>query len=721
MVVLLACWCTGLLVGQLVLGPAGARVALAAAAVAIGCAVPAALWSRPSRRPLVASAGLILLLVGGWRGGAAVHVPGPDSLDGYIGRQVSVSGTVGRSSGGSAFQSFWLTDIQVSGRGLAGIAQVTERSAIPVVPGTQVRVSGTLERLPGRALDGTSGYDDRMEREGVLATLPAAGVVVLAPAPRASPPAMAWRLRGAMAAAVRAAAPEPEATILLGELVGIRGTLPPDVESNLVASGLVHLLAVSGLKVALVAGTLAALLRRAGRRAALLAIAGIFAYALLGGASSAAFRSALMGSLALVAQVLRRDVDPARSLLLAAGVVLGLHPALVGDLSFQYSFLGVAGIQLLQGPLERRCRWVPRPFREALTVSVAAQLATLPLTAAYFHVVSISGALANALAVPFLPLSMGLAGWLAATLPDAGGIPAAAATGTARALLVLAAGAARAPAGALAVPWFALPHVIAYYAGAAVLVVAGRLQPPLAFRVTAAFLAAAAVAGWAARPDGRVRIAVLETPGGGAVVTAPDGARLLVDTGASPPALAAALDAQLGPGSGVDSLLLSGSSPGAAGGLAGLGRRYPSLVLLPAVADGDAAQLGADGLAAHGSAVQLVAAGDRLAWHGIELELGTCGAGLSLTLRHGDVAAWFCSGATAWDPGTLPAGRLEVADTGDGKLAPDGDLDQAAWVVQHSAAAARGGVSSAGLGGRLWRAPKDGPLLLTCDNKSCSR
>src|SRR5947209_9852304 len=105
MVVVLACWCAGLLAGQLALGPAGARVALAGMTVAVGCAVPAALVRRPSSRQLVAMAGLFVLLAGGWRGGAAVHVPSAASLDGYIGRQVSISGVVARSSGGPSFQS----------------------------------------------------------------------------------------------------------------------------------------------------------------------------------------------------------------------------------------------------------------------------------------------------------------------------------------------------------------------------------------------------------------------------------------------------------------------------------------------------------------------------------------------------------------------------------------------------------------------------------------
>src|SRR5207249_588605 len=76
-----------------------------------------------------------------------------------------------------------------------------------------------------------------------------------------------------------------------------------------------------------------------------------------------------------------------RSLLLAAAVMLGWRPSLAGDLSFQYSFLGVTGIQLLSAPVAGRLRWLPLVVREAFAVTTAAQAATLPLTAYYFHVV----------------------------------------------------------------------------------------------------------------------------------------------------------------------------------------------------------------------------------------------------------------------------------------------------------------------------------------------
>lgn len=665
---------------------------------------------------------LVAVMLGAGRGAVAIHVPGPGTLDAYVGRHVTLTGTVVRASGSATFQALWVSDLAVPGHGrLMGTAQVTARATSTVVPGSMVQVTGTVERLPGRAFDGSTGYDDRMEREGVLGAIPGAAVQVLQP-PGWSVATLAWRVRQSMAGAVRAQVPEPEATILLGGLVGIRGRLPAGVEADLVNSGLVHLLAVSGLKVAIVAGILAGLLRQAGRRAALLAIAGILAYALVGGGTSAALRSAMMGSLGLIAQVLRRDVDPVRTLLLAAAAMLGATPALGGDLSFQYSFLGVAGIQLLRDPIDSRLGAVPRPLREAFSVSVAAQLATLPLTAAYFHVVSAAGPLANTVAVPLLPPSLAAAAWVAAGIPSPAGLVASAAAGSAHGLIALAAVTAALPSGAIQVPWFGLPHALAYYAAALLLVTAHRLGWSGSSAAVGATAAMLSVLCWTARADGRMHLALLATPGGGALVTAPDGARMLVDAGASPAALAAALDAQLAPPDPrLDAVVLTASAPGTAAGIGGLGTRLPPLLLVPVDTPGEVPTLLAEAFRAHGSTVDAIVPGDRWRWHGLDISVGGCGDGLSLEVRLGRTTAWFCAAGTAADPGALPDAGATVVDLGAGRAQPEGSLDGSAWVVEHTSGSARGAVNAASLGARLWRTSKDGPLLLACDSTSCAR
>ena len=728
MPLLLLAWCVGLVAGNQWMGPpaAGWLVLAGVAAGALGVALT---WGRRrrARRWAVLVAALLIAVA---RGAATVHVPGPATMEGRLGQRVVLVGTVVRAGGGGGVQSFWLAQIHVAGKAVDGTVQVGARGAVTVVPGSTVRAEGVLQRLPGRAHDGTTGYDYRMERAGVLAAMPGASYVVLSPPSQLSLAAMAWRARATLAAAMRARVPEPEASILLGVLVGIRASLPPAIEGQLVDSGLVHLLAVSGLKVALLASVLAVLLRQASRRAALLAILGIFGYALVGGGSAAAVRAAVMGSLALLAQVLRRDPDPPRSLLLAAAPMLTLNPALAGDLSFEYSFLGVAGIQLMQPAIAAGLGFLPRLLRDGLSVSLAAQVATIPLTAAYFHVITLASPLTNALAIPLLGPTMAAAAWVGLALPDPAGVIAAAAAGAAHGVLALAA-VGSGPAGlVLTVPWFGGAEATGYLAGLAVLLGAAHMRRPRARlprlfhgalgRPATAATVAAAVLLALSRPDGHLHLAFLETPGGGALVTAPDGARLLVDSGSSAARLAVALDARLAPESPrLETLLLTGSAPAAAGGVEGLGHRRPDVYLGPAQTPGDIPQRLAAALGAGGTRVEWLAPGDRLAWHGVDLRVDGCGAGLALTLRYGASVAWICDVGVPGDAGVLPPGPLAVIDTGPGGVSPEGAATAAGWVV----ARGRGNLSgtAAGLGPRLWRPPRDGPLDLRCDLRGCDR
>jgi competence protein ComEC len=90
-------------------------------------------------------------------------------------------------------------------------------------------------------------------------------------------------------------------------------------------------------------------------------------------------------------------------LTLAGALMLGLAPQLVADPGFQLSFLGTAGILLLARPIAARVPG-PRLIAEPFAVTIAAQLATVPVMAGTFGVLSIAGPVANALVLPLLPV-----------------------------------------------------------------------------------------------------------------------------------------------------------------------------------------------------------------------------------------------------------------------------------------------------------------------------
>jgi competence protein ComEC len=522
----------------------GTWMALALAALA-ACALALAAAARAPARLLLP---LVLLALGLARGSAAVHHPGPGTVDGYLGSLVRLEGGVESVSvplsgaGGSTAsqqQQFRLSvDHLESGGGthlVQGLVLVQAHAQAQVWPGQRLSLSGRLARLRRLGPSGLAGYADRLERQGVEAALTAGSVVPLTPPPRLSVARLIDALRQGLVRACSEVLPEPEATIVLGEVAGIRGRLPSGVDSDLVDSGLVHVLAISGIKVAIIAGVLQMLsVAIAGRRAAVGAIAGIGLYTLVGGASASALRSALMGSLALVARSLRRDPEVLRSLLLAAGMMLAWRPGLVADLSFQYSFLGVLGIHLFAEPFSFRLRAVPQPFREALAVTVAAQVATLPLTADYFQVIPLLAPIANALVLPTLPASIvgglilglvsALGGGLASLFPPASTLLVAVQVALATLLLWLARLAlgvahlaAHLPGAVVGTPNFGGASTAGYYAGVVLSVVAKRRwRAPAAIGL--GVVGGVLVLLFLGRPDGRLHASFLSAGGGPAVL-----------------------------------------------------------------------------------------------------------------------------------------------------------------------------------------------------------
>ncbi|WP_151191958.1 ComEC/Rec2 family competence protein, partial [Desulfotomaculum copahuensis] len=175
-----------------------------------------------------------------------------------------------------------------------------------------------------------------------------------------------------------------------------------------------HILSVSGLHVGLVLGAvliLAGILRLPHAATAPAASAVLILYAILSGLGPAVIRSTVMALMLLWANHLGRERDWPTTLAAAALVCLFWRPLSLYDTGFQLSFAATWGILYLGPELDRLCQRVtPMPvwLRGTLWVSLAAQLATLPLVAFYYNLVSPVSLVANLVAVPLTGIIMAL-------------------------------------------------------------------------------------------------------------------------------------------------------------------------------------------------------------------------------------------------------------------------------------------------------------------------
>ena len=272
------------------------------------------------------------------------------------------------------------------------------------VPAGQLNPGGPDRRrmlaLRGISYDGSASED---------------GLVFLARGPLWA--RLAGEVRDRFAARCAEVCGSPERGALVSALaVGDRADLPPEVDDELAASGLIHLLASAGLHLAAVC----VLVQRAAEKVWLYTpwaarvraslVGGIcalpFAAAevLLLGAPWPAMRAGLSAALWLLAHVAGRRADSVTALALSAALCAIGDPGSLHDLPLQLSLAGVAGLIFLTGPLRDLgpLRRLAFPWETALRLgcaTAAAMLCTAPLLAGTFHRASLVSVIANAAAL----------------------------------------------------------------------------------------------------------------------------------------------------------------------------------------------------------------------------------------------------------------------------------------------------------------------------------
>ena len=188
---------------------------------------------------------------------------------------------------------------------------------------------------------------------------------------------------------------EPDAIALASTLIlGYRADLSQDVLQSYSKTGTMHVLSVSGMHVALVYIIIDLLLRFLNRKKsgvllkALISVLLIWIYALISGFSPAVCRAAVMISFVIIGKTCNRHISMLNILLVSAFMLLLYNPFYLTDVGFQLSYLAVFGLIILQPIIEN---WFDfkylfaRKLWSLISVSLAAQLITFPVSVFYFH------------------------------------------------------------------------------------------------------------------------------------------------------------------------------------------------------------------------------------------------------------------------------------------------------------------------------------------------
>lgn len=328
--------------------------------------------------------------------------------------------------------------------------------------GDRLSLQGNLFEPRGQSNPGGFDHSFFLEARGISVTFYGSvnEVQYLGVSPELSPVKQAaLGIKEQMSSVLLSNLPREEGGLLVGMLFGERRALQESTEQSFRATGLSHLLAVSGLHVGLVAALIFLLGKKVGINGSLLYIstaALLFCYVFITGLKPSTLRAFIMFTVGIGAVASGRRKDFPSALAAAAFLTLIYNPLLLFNIGFQLSYAATASIMVFSTsfakyfnllldwitarikPLFNRINpfngfssfsfssslpYWPSAVTALISITLSAQLGVLPLVMFYFQEISYIFLLANLLVVPFMSLILGLGiigGLLGMFLPAAG-------------------------------------------------------------------------------------------------------------------------------------------------------------------------------------------------------------------------------------------------------------------------------------------------------------
>ncbi|MBP7056236.1 MAG: DNA internalization-related competence protein ComEC/Rec2 [Candidatus Omnitrophica bacterium] len=330
-------------------------------------------------------------------------------------------------------------------RGLVRLEEYSARPA-PLQYADLVTAEGFLSSPAGLKNPGLFNYREYLGSKGIYSVFKVKGEVSHVRdggAHLRDPAYFSYRLRGKIRNFIDRYMDNPYSGFVKAIIIGDRSELPDNIREDFVRTGTVHIIAISGLNLGIIAAIILFILGIAGvpkRANLIITLIAIAIYSITAGASPPVVRASIVFAVYVIGYLIRRDADMLNSLAIAGFFILAYNPKELFDPSFQLSFSSVASIIVLTPRIQNilMIKSMPREgaiaklLYYALTsvaVSLAAWAGTWPIVVTYFNIVSPVSILANIVIVPALfVLTVAVFGFLLSSLLP-GVIPASLAYG----------------------------------------------------------------------------------------------------------------------------------------------------------------------------------------------------------------------------------------------------------------------------------------------------
>lgn len=211
----------------------------------------------------------------------------------------------------------------------------------------------------------------------------------------------------------------PNLELLGGIVFGDDAIAPPDeIKTSFQHSGLLHLLAASGMNVALIYGIWFFILSKLRVPFNITVSSGIFIiifYALMTGLGPSVLRATFMLIFILVGKLMDRDAHSISLLAFVALLMLIYNPAFINDVGFELSFVVTFGLLVMAPVVFEKVKFIPNWLSGAIFVPIIAQIWVAPIQMYYFNSFSLYSVFANIASLPFVTI-ISFGGFVSAVL-----------------------------------------------------------------------------------------------------------------------------------------------------------------------------------------------------------------------------------------------------------------------------------------------------------------
>ena len=280
--------------------------------------------------------------------------------------------------------------------------------------GTLIVFDGVLQRMPRPRNPGEFDYGRYLELNDIhgVVEIERTGVLQIVAAGTLSFEKVVARMQKVLHRIIDRFHKQDQASFLKGVALGHREDISVDMKQSFIDTGTIHILAVSGSNVAVVAlifYSIFGFFRISKRFVTVGTIVGLLLYMVITGMSPSVMRATIMAIVILVGMSIERKTDIYNSVSAAGAMLLLWDTNYLFDVGFQLSFAAVLSIVYFYPILNRLITRIPDWLEEVkgvdyvlklCAVSLAAQLGTLPFTAYYFGRISLVSLLANLVVVP---------------------------------------------------------------------------------------------------------------------------------------------------------------------------------------------------------------------------------------------------------------------------------------------------------------------------------